>query len=222
VYAKNLKLHKGVDNRIQFRFINQEEKPIDITNAEITIRVLSYDGSQVLIQKSLTPIYALTGIAEFQIMASELDNIDAQKAQYSLEIPLNGFNLPVFVDNNSGARGMMNIEDSILPKHMPSETITIPTHPTPASNTVSFTSSLITTSYNPSLTIQPYFNNFSGTVQVQGTTDPNDNNGWYSINDQLTYLNQSMPDYYLVTGFHPYIRLQVACTQGDLTNILAR
>lgn len=222
MYAKNLRLHKGVDNRIQFKFMNQEEKPIDVTNVDITIRVLSYDGTEVLIQKTLTPVYPVTGIMEFQLLSTELDDIDAQKAMYSLEIPLNGFNLPVFVNGDSGARGVMWIEDSILPKHSESLSVSIPSHATPANNTVTFTSSLITTSYNPVLTIQPYFNNFSGTVQVQGTTDPNDNNGWYSINGLETYLNQTTPDYYVVQGFHPYIRLQVNCTQGDLTNILAR
>ena len=31
VYAKPLTLNKGVDNKIQFQFLNQEQKPVDIT-----------------------------------------------------------------------------------------------------------------------------------------------------------------------------------------------
>ena len=50
-YAKTLTLHKGVDNQIQFQFLNQEQKPIDITGKEITCRIISYDGSQVLLNK---------------------------------------------------------------------------------------------------------------------------------------------------------------------------
>ena len=30
-YAKPLTLHKGVDNQIQFQFLNQQQKPVDIT-----------------------------------------------------------------------------------------------------------------------------------------------------------------------------------------------
>jgi hypothetical protein len=39
VYAKPLTLNKGVDNRIQFQFLNQEQKPVDITGKSITCRI---------------------------------------------------------------------------------------------------------------------------------------------------------------------------------------
>jgi len=220
VYAKNLRLHKGVDNRIQFKFINQEQKPVDITGAEITMRILNSDGTQVLIQKALTLVYALTGLAELQLLSSELDSVESQKGYYSLEIPSNSFNVPVFLDNDSAARGIIWIEDSVLPKHMPSMNVTIPSHPVPQNNTVTFTSSTVSTSYNPKLTLQAYYNNFSGTVQVQGSTIPD--NDWYNINDPITYINQANTDYYQIEGFHPYIRVQFNCTQGDVTDILAR
>jgi hypothetical protein len=220
VYAKNLKLHKGVDNKIQFKFVNQEQKAVDISDKEITIRVLSFDGSKVLIKKALTLTLPLTGLAEFQLLASELENIDSQKAYYSIEIPQGGFDLPVFVDDSSGARGNMSIEDSILPKHSPSMEVTIPSHPTPVSNTVTFTTSVINTSYNPVLTIQPYYNNFSGVVKVQGSTIPD--NDWYDILESDPLLDYTDTDYYVVNGFHPFVRLQFQCTQGNVTDVLVR
>ena len=220
VYAKNLKLHKGVDNKIQFKFINQEQKAVDITGKEITIRVINSDGSTVLIKKALTLILPLTGLAEFQLLASELENIDSQKAHYSIEIPLSGFDLPVFVDSDSGARGVISIEDSILPKHTPSMEVSIPTHPSPVSNTVTFTSSVINTSYNPVLTIQSYFDNFSGIVKIQGSTIPD--NDWYDITESDPYLSHSDTDYYTIAGYHPFVRLQFQCTQGNVTDILVR
>jgi hypothetical protein len=220
VYAKNLKLHKGVDNRIQFKFVNQEQKPVDITDAEITIRVLSSDGTKVLIKKALTNTLPATGLAEFQLLSTELENINAQKAMYSLEIPQSSFDLPVFVDSDAGARGMMFIEDSVLPKHVPSMDVTIPSHSTPVSNTVTFTSSVINTTYNPVLTIQAYYANFSGIVKVQGSTIPD--NDWYDITEPTVYLDQSTTDYYTVNGYHPYVRLQFQCTQGDVTSLLVR
>jgi len=220
VYAKNLKLHKGVDNKIQFKFINQEQKAVDITDKEITIRVLSFDGTKVLIKKALTLTLPLTGLAEFQLQSTELENIDSQKAYYSIEIPQSGFDLPVFVDSNSGARGMMDIEDSILPKHVPSMEVSIPSHPTPVSNTVTFSSSVINTSYNPALTIQSYFDNFSGIVKVQGSTIPD--NDWYDIVVSDPYLGKSESDYYVINGYHPFVRLHFECTQGNVTDVLVR
>jgi hypothetical protein len=220
VYAKNLKLHKGVDNKIQFKFINQEQKAVDITDKEITVRIISFDGTKVLIKKALTLTLPLTGLAEFQLLSSELEDIDAQKAHYSIEIPSDSFNLPVFVDSEAGARGSISIENSILPKHAPSMEVSIPSHPTPMSNTVTYTSSIINTSYNPVLTIQSYYDNFSGTVKIQGSTIPD--NDWYDILESDPYLSQSDTAYYTIEGYHPFVRLQFQCTQGNVTSILVR
>ena len=92
VYAKNLKLHKGVDNRLQFQFLNQEQKPVDVTGKEITVRIISEDTSATLIKAALVPVLALNGIMELQLMAAELEDIHAQRASYSIEIPVGQFN----------------------------------------------------------------------------------------------------------------------------------
>ena len=39
-YAKTLVLNKGVDNILEFAFINQDQKPVNITGLEITARIL--------------------------------------------------------------------------------------------------------------------------------------------------------------------------------------
>jgi hypothetical protein len=126
-YAKPLTLHRGVDNQIQFQFLNQEQKPVDITGKTITCRILNADGTVVLINKALTPQLPLTGICALELNAAEIEDVPAQKAYYSLEIPVGSFDYPVFVDQNAGARGDMNIVDSVLPSFVPSANITIPT-----------------------------------------------------------------------------------------------
>ena len=39
VYAKNLTLNKGVLNTLQFQFINQQQKPVDITGMLLRVKV---------------------------------------------------------------------------------------------------------------------------------------------------------------------------------------
>jgi hypothetical protein len=87
VYSKELTIIKGVDNELQFQVLNQEQKPVNIDGKQITARIISYDGKTTLLQKTLLPIFALTGITSLQVTAAELAGIDAQKAYYSLEIP---------------------------------------------------------------------------------------------------------------------------------------
>jgi hypothetical protein len=81
-YAKPLTLHKGVDNRLQFQFINQEQKPIDITGKSITCRILNYEGNAILLQKALTLQLPATGICELILNAADIEDIPAQKCYY--------------------------------------------------------------------------------------------------------------------------------------------
>jgi len=126
-YAKPLTLHKGVDNMIQFQFLNQQQKPVDITGKSITCRIINYQGNELLLQKALTLQLPATGIAALMLGPADIESFDAQKCYYSLEIPVGEFDYPVFVDQNAGARGDLNIVNSVLPSFVPSMPVTIPT-----------------------------------------------------------------------------------------------
>jgi hypothetical protein len=228
VYAKPLTLHKGVDNQLQFQFLNQEQKPIDITGKDITCRILNYEGNQVLIQKSLTLQFAATGICALFLNAADLENIAAQKCYYSLEIPVNEFDFPVFVDQNAGARGVMNIVNSVLPSFVPSYFITIPTgqqfpntNPNSNGNTeLTYFSSVLSTNDNPILTIQTEYIEYYGNTTIQGSSIVD--NDWYDIVTTDIVSNVTQTVGYVIQGFHPYIRMQFTSNAGAVTNILTR
>lgn len=219
VYAKNLKLHKGVDNKIQFRFLNQEQKPVDLTGKEITCRIISSDGHTVLLQKALTPLLPLTGLTELQLGSDDLQDIISQHCTYSLEIPVDSFSLPVFVDSEAGARGKIQIVDSILPDFIPSDVVTIPTHPQPSGNIVTFHSSILATGEVYNMTIQASYTNYSGTVQLQGSTTGTE---WYDIDSMSDYVEQTDTVSQNVQGFHPLIRFEYVSTGGTVDKILVR
>ena len=226
-YAKPLTLHRGVDNQIQFQFLNQQQKPVDITGKSITCRILNYTGTAVLIQKALTLQLPATGIAALYITPSDLFNIDPQKCYYSLEIPVDSFGYPVFVDQNAGARGDLNIVNSVLPSFTPSQTITIPTGQ-PFPNTANYTSteaniyysSVINTDNAGVLTLQTQFEEYYGNVTIEGSTIVD--NDWYPILTTDTYSNTSDTYGYTVVGFHPFVRMQFTSNAGAVTNILSR
>lgn len=227
VYAKPMTLHKGVDNQLQFQFLNQEQKPVDITGKEITCRIINYEGNEVLLQKALTIQLGATGIAALITNAADIENIDPQKCYYTLEIPVGSFDYPVFVDQNAGGRGDMNIVNSILPSFVPSYSISIPTgQPFPNinnananTNAQTYYSSVVTTNENPILTLQAQYTDYYGNIIVEGST--NVDSDWYPILTD-TYSNVSDTKGYTVQGFHPYIRMQFVSNTGAVTNILAR
>lgn len=231
VYAKPLTLHKGVDNQIQFQFLNQEQKPVDITGKEITLRIISYDGSEILLQKGLDLTYAVNGLAVLTLNAADIEDIDAQKAHYSLEIPVGAFDFPVFVDQNAGARGDMNIVNSVLPAFVPSANISIPTgQPFPnldpnnspsnaLPNANTYYSSVMSTEDNSVLTLQVGLHQYNGNILVEGSSIVDGD--WYPITT-AAYSNNSNTQGFTVTGYHPYVRMSFISNAGAVTNILAR
>lgn len=220
VYAKNLKLHKGVDNLIQFQFLNQEQKPVDVTDKVITFRLLSYDGKTILLNKALSAVLPLTGIVQLELNSADIEDIDPQNGYYSLEIPVGSFDLPVFVDSEAGARGKISIVDSVLPGYVPSLQVTIPSHLTPDPlNPITFYSSPISTNDNPVITIQTEYANYSGSMQIQGSTTGSD---WYNVTTATTFTSASETDYVNLTGYHPYLKLKFISTGGTVDKILAR
>ena len=173
---------------------------------------------------------AATGIAALYLGPADLENIVAQKAYYSLEIPIGAFDFPVFVDQNAGARGDMNIVNSVLPSFVPSAEISIPTgQPFPNlananlqmtnANGYTYTTSVFETNDNPILTIQVNYHEFYGNVIIQGSTIPDGD--WYPV--QLhSYANTSVTEGYVVRGYHPYIRVSFTSNSGEVDKVLSR
>ena len=235
VYAKNLTISRGVDNILEFAFINQNQKPVDISGKDITCRILGANGTTIVLQKLLTPVYPVTGITTLQLTAEDIENIDAQYCYYSLEIPVGTFGYPVFVNSEGGARGTISIVNSVLPAFVESKNVTIPSHPHPEANnnSVTYYSSIINTAESPVLTCQVFMENFTGNIQFQGSVT-GDFSFYYDLNEPTTYTAANTTQGFNFTGYHPYVRAQIVnvgtyppidntnVLQGDVTDILAR
>ena len=224
VYAKTLKLHKGSDNRLQFQFLNQEQKPVNITGKEITLRLISYDNSKILLQTSLVNTLSLTGIAELRLNADTLNGINVQKCYYSLELPDElGLNVPGLMDKNGTGRGEVDIVNSIYPAHISAQHLNILHDTGPGAPAGTYFSSILTTQYSSKITIQMSYDEYIGMVTVQGSTNGTSN--WYDI-EEFDYSDPMMPmirsEGYTVLGYHPYIRVKFDSTIGHVTTIIAR
>jgi hypothetical protein len=181
----------------------------------------------------LTLELPLTGLAYLYLNAAEIEDIPAQLAHYSLEIPDGQFNFPVFVDPAAGARGDMNVLNSVLPSFVPSQAVTIPTgqpfpnlNPnvnanSPLPNANIYYSSTINTQDNPILTIQTKLEEYNGYITIEGTCNQQLTD-WYPIIETEEYDNVSATQGYTITGFHPFVRMVFTSNAGVVTNILAR
>ena len=231
VYAKNLTLTKGVDNKIQFEFLNQDQKPIDITGKVISFRLINSDSSVVYFRKQLTPTLALKGLAELDVDSTDLLPVDPQQCFYSLEVGEGSSSYPAFVSPDAMAKGIVNVVDTIYAKHRPSIPIAMPSHPNPISTGITFYSSeystLDQTLFNDQFTIQMKLENFTGNVVVQGSTSQAAY--WYNIKPTNTntavnsYSENSDAVAFFIEGYHPWVRIEFNdVSSGNVSNILIR
>lgn len=222
VYSRNLKIHKGVDNKLQFQFLNQDQKPVNITGKTLTCRLMSYDGSEVLLQKALTPLLPLTGIATLDVTMNETLSIDSALCYYSLTIPDSTFEFPVFVDDNSGGRGVIEVLDSTFPKYVKSTSLGLMPHSQPTSELpVTYYSETFVSRDADKYTVQIGYTDFIGTSKIQGSVT-GASGEWYDITEPVEYASYSDTDYYNINGCHVFLRVEFASSGGTIGKILFR
>ena len=236
VYSKALTLAKGVDNQLQFQFLNQDQKPVDVTGLEITFRAIDQTGSTILFQQTLDPVFSANGIMQLNLAASTLTGINAQACYYTLSIPSQDGvnNYPVYINQDAAARGDLTILNSTLPSFVQSLSVSIPTAQgfpnirnyttdiyTSLDNITTFYSSVITNDNNPILTMQTQYKEFTGQVRIEGSCS---GNGEWAPILNTTYSNITDTLGYVLEGFYPYVRMSFTCNAAQLldgTNVVS-
>jgi hypothetical protein len=230
VYAKSLKLNLGVDNVILFQFQNQDQKPVNITGSTFTFRVISQDGQNLLYAKELVVLNAATGRAKVTIPSSENVYFQPQPASWSLEVSSGVLEQAVLTDDYSGARGDIDIVDSVFPAFVASQVLTIPSQ-APANN-VYYSSTVTTDGFNLT-TFQLDSAKLTGNLAVQGSSDATAYTvEWYNVQfedlktgntvSNVQFTNSSERLGFNVEGYHPYLRLSVQVNSGNVDLIQYR
>ena len=234
VYAKVLTINKGIDNVLLFEFINQNEKPVNITGSSFVFRVINTEGTTVLLEQPLVILNAVTGRAKVTLLSSQVLDLLAQPAYYSITRASGNLLEPVFVDAQSGSRAPLNVVDSVLPQYLPSRPLTIPTVKISAQGSADGTSfgnygggnywggnpnganywnSFALTEYYSSFikpiqgitTVQMTLDGYTGTIKAQAAADYE--SVPYNVTESTTYLNHTGTIYLNIIGWHPLLRV---------------
>jgi hypothetical protein len=127
VYAKRLTINKGVDNVLLFEFVNQEEKPVNITGSSFMFQVINTLGTEILFEYPMVILNGPSGRAKVTIPGSDTLEVLAQLANYSINYSQpGGLTQAAFTDAQSGASAPIEIADSVYPRYVPSFPLTIP------------------------------------------------------------------------------------------------
>jgi hypothetical protein len=236
VYAKRLTINKGVDNVLLFEFINQQEKPVNITGSTFLFRVINTESNELLLQKPMTILSAATGRAKVEFDGSELLDILAQPASYSIQRtqPGGGYSDAVFVDAQAGARAPIDIVDSVLPQFVPSVPLTIPNtelsnqfsyegvglenyaaspywqgNPNGSNNWNSWVNPQFYSSFiEPRQAVTTVQMDLVGyTGTIKAQAADNYQSVWYNISDSVTYFDETRTIHWNIEGWYPLVRL---------------
>ena len=234
VYAKQLTINKGVDNVLLFEFINQQEKPVNITGSSFLFRAIGTAGDRILVEKPMVVLNAATGRAKVTLTAADLLEVLAQPATYSIQRTSGNLTEAVFTDAQAGARAPAVIVDSILPQHVSSAPLTIPTtklsaqasldgtawgsyspgtywqgNPNGGNYWTSFANTEFYSSFiepvNAVTTIQMTLVGYTGTIKAQAAE--NYQSIFYNVTDSVTYYNETRTIHMNIVGWHPLLRL---------------
>jgi len=241
VYAKRLTINKGVDNVLLFEFINQQEKPVNITGSTFIFRVINTESDELLIQEPMVILNAPTGRVKVTLTAEQLLEVLAQPASYSITRTSGNLTEAVFTNAQAGARAPLDIVDSALPQHVPSSPLPIPTTKLSAQFSVEGSgyenypaspywaggaggpgggwNSYLNPQYfssfieprNSVTTVQMDLVGYTGTIKFQAAE--NYQSIFYNVTESVTYLNKTGTIYWNVIGWYPIIR---ACFNSSL------
>jgi hypothetical protein len=223
VYAKNIRIYQGVSNTLQILFRNADQKPVSVSQQHPSFVLLRDTDASIYIKKPITVTDPVRGIGTVTIQDSEILDLAPGFYGYSITVQNElGSESVTYVDDNYGARGVLEVISGAYPEFAESQVITLQEN-LDITNSADAGSSQ---NQNSALhTLSMYFQNFTGTITVQGTQDPVPSSG-PSANyaDILTqsYTNQSVPDYVNFQGVFQAIRLQVTTESGEFEKALYR
>lgn len=214
MYTKSIKIHRGIDNIILFEFVNQDQKPVNITGSTFTVRFIDSAGKRTMLVKDMTILHAATGRAKLTLTDTEADSLAGTMISYGIERTIGAITEPVFVDAYADARGTAIVVNSTRPPFVPSKTLAIPDQ----NRGVKYSDIVIPES--TSTTFQYWTTGFEGLIRVQGSTALS--GPWYDIDSNVYAIATSGTDYLVAAGTHTHLRLVITTTSGTVDKIIYR
>lgn len=239
VYQRNIKVYRGVDNRLEFSVKSSDQKAKDITGRYFVFSLVSRESQELVLEKDCIVESINAGKISLTLFESELDNIEPGGYDYSLrweirqteEDSLEFYTVsssgPLYVDSQYGARGTLDIFTNIKGDPIPSfelkefkfYTGEIPEDDYYISGIIPTRSQFITPQSLHSF--QVYFTSFSGEVILQGSLDEGGNPQTWSDIQTLSYTDSSS-DFFNITGKYNFFRFRHTVQSGSVDKILYR
>lgn len=232
VYQRQLKVYRGIDNKIQFRLLNADQKPI---NSNLyTPKFVAFDENKSLIIERDCVVQddgssQTRGLFQITITENDLLNVSQQYVSYNVYlVDSNGDKMLTYTDSHFDNNGTIFIDGGVFPG--PRDTYSVTT----------FTQSQVdsvTSWYSEYLDAEPgingnealhtaavYTDSFTGNVVVQATLD-NQVTGatvWADVATISLTGAETEPTSVNFNGVFSFLRFKATANPSSISKILVR
>jgi len=232
VYTKQLQLYKGIDNVLEFRLLNADQKPVDITS--YTPKLVAFDETnQMVLEKDCTILddgsTVTRGKFKLTVTENELLNVKQQYLSYNVYlVETDGDKVLTYSQPNFGNDGVIYVNGTTFPGPLNSYSVTsfeqeapaietwysetVDAQPAINGNEALHTVAAYTSSYIGDITVQATLDN-----QVTGTTQ------WADIATMQLGGSETTPTPINFNGVFSHIRFKATANPADkITKVLVR
>ena len=191
VYNRNLKIFRGVDNRIDIQVRNNDQKASNIVGSTLVFNLVSQDTKHLVLQKDFTAMDLATGKVTVILTAEELLDLDVGFYNYSIikevrtTVDSTDYTvtskMPLYMDSQYDTVGTLEITGDVYGDVSNSVNVSTFNYTNPFTQGATepfpfYTSEIIDARPNtspayPVHTFQFYTTNYTGTVEIQASLD---------------------------------------------------
>ena len=234
MYQRDLKIQKGIKNKVRIQFKNSDQKRIPISQDDIFVfSLFDATNQRLLIEKTLDILddgttFATRGLAELVLTENDTMDLDVSDYQFSVKKQdTDGTYLPAYSNTYYGVAGFLKVAQDVYPMLQPSQEVVafervyddgIQKYRHRSGNIYAYPEYNGNTALH---TAAAYMTNFKGQLLIEGTlyNSPASFNRYVTIASQ-TYNGFNGIDYFNFNGIFSYIRFTYipATAPGDSNN----
>ena len=227
MYQRQIQVYKGIDNIIEFKLMNRDQKPIN-TSLYTPVFVAFDENKNQVLKKECTVLddgsSPTRGLFQVTITEGELLNLDQQFINYNVYlIDENDNRILTYTDSHFGNNGIIYLSSEAFPAVKPSSQITQFTavngtyfseiaklDPEENNNIALHTAAIYSTNYTGTITVQATLEN-----QITGTTN------WANV-ASLSVSNANQPSPINFSGVYKFVRFKSDTDPSTISKILVR
>lgn len=129
MYQRDLKLQKGVKNKIQIQFKNSDQKFLPVLGKQFVFVIFDTVNQRNVIEKNVTILddgttFALRGLGEVVFSESDLNKCESVYYKFGVkELDTDGSYVPTYANTYYGVDGTLEVRHDLYPTLIPSQEV---------------------------------------------------------------------------------------------------